>query len=540
LIVLSALVSYGQEPKALKVLAIGNSYSVDAINQNLHELAAAAGKTIVIGNLYIGGCSLERHYSSLVEHKADYTYYKIGPDGVIQTTKNVEITAGLNDEPWDIITLQQTSRTSGLSEGYEPFLGNLVEYLHKNYPSAILYFHQTWAYMVNSTHNSFPNYDRDQQKMYAGIMERSSELCNKYNLKVIPCGTAIQNLRSSYIGQNANRDGHHLGFITGRFTAALTWYAALFGGNPVENSYAPEGILPFQADAAREAARLAVESPFRCTSMSGFKPKPDPDRMHKIKSSKPDVLASEVYGTCPNRSESKMRYELIREKKGLLGGKANAREVIVYYCKSEDPYSKKYWNSYRLLILIPSNASSPAPVLLGMNSRGNHSITAENWVHKPDKHEIAVYKVYDNQPKGADAEIWQAEKLIDAGYALVTYCYADVCPDFNECRSIGVQRCYKDTYTWGAIAAWAWSLSRTMDYIEMSNDLDKAKVYLFGKGKFSKAAKWAAENDKRLIVTSPGKLPDWYKLQDGDTGPYESHPHWYCDNFYYHSGFPEP
>lgn len=45
----------------VRILAVGNSFSEDAIEQNLHEIAQAAGVTTVVGNLFIGGCSLERH-----------------------------------------------------------------------------------------------------------------------------------------------------------------------------------------------------------------------------------------------------------------------------------------------------------------------------------------------------------------------------------------------------------------------------------------------------------------------------------------------
>ena len=49
----------------LRILAIGNSFSQDAVEQYLYELFAASGKKVIIGNLYIGGCSLERHYNNI-------------------------------------------------------------------------------------------------------------------------------------------------------------------------------------------------------------------------------------------------------------------------------------------------------------------------------------------------------------------------------------------------------------------------------------------------------------------------------------------
>ena len=51
--------------KVIKVLAIGNSFSEDAVEQYLYELAAAQGDSLIIGNAYIGGCSLEMHLDNL-------------------------------------------------------------------------------------------------------------------------------------------------------------------------------------------------------------------------------------------------------------------------------------------------------------------------------------------------------------------------------------------------------------------------------------------------------------------------------------------
>ena len=46
------------DAKVVKVLAIGNSFSQDAVEQYLYELAAAQGDSLVIGNAYIGGAPL--------------------------------------------------------------------------------------------------------------------------------------------------------------------------------------------------------------------------------------------------------------------------------------------------------------------------------------------------------------------------------------------------------------------------------------------------------------------------------------------------
>ena len=62
---LMLLVSIGLQAKTIKVLAIGNSFSEDAVENYLYELAAAQGDSLVIGNAYIGGCSIDRNLVSI-------------------------------------------------------------------------------------------------------------------------------------------------------------------------------------------------------------------------------------------------------------------------------------------------------------------------------------------------------------------------------------------------------------------------------------------------------------------------------------------
>ena len=62
---LLTMVALTLQGKVIKVLAIGNSFSEDAVEQYLYELAASQGDSLVIGNAYIGGCSLEMHLDNL-------------------------------------------------------------------------------------------------------------------------------------------------------------------------------------------------------------------------------------------------------------------------------------------------------------------------------------------------------------------------------------------------------------------------------------------------------------------------------------------
>ena len=151
-----AVIGYAGTP--VKILAIGNSFSEDSIEQNLNELASAAGYSTIIGNLYIPGCSLERHYDNAARNIGDYRYRKIGVDNVTVETNKVALETAIGDEKWDYISLQQASHFSGLWNTYEPYLHELVTYIHKLAPQAKIVWHQTWAYAQNSDHSGFKNY----------------------------------------------------------------------------------------------------------------------------------------------------------------------------------------------------------------------------------------------------------------------------------------------------------------------------------------------------------------------------------------------
>lgn len=258
-----------EEDNIIKILAIGNSFSEDGIENYLHELGTAANQKVVIGNLYIGGAPLSLHVKNANENAAKYGYRKIGLDGKKNVTKNVSISQALNDENWDYVSLQQVSSFSGKYDVVIKSLPALVEYVRaKVSPQTQLVYHQTWAYQHDSDHKGFANYNRDQLTMYkaiAGVSKKVNALGEfKY---IIPAGTAIQNARTSSLGDTFTRDGYHLQLDYGRFTAACSWYERIFGKDVRKNPYKPEKVTELQAKIAKEAAHKAVKKPYKVSKV---------------------------------------------------------------------------------------------------------------------------------------------------------------------------------------------------------------------------------------------------------------------------------
>jgi len=260
--------SAAQQADTLRILAIGNSFSQDSVEQYLWELFDAAGIPVIIGNMYIGGCTLERHFRNTITGKDDYDYRKV-VDGVKTSRKNTNLKYALADEPWDYVSFQQASGVSGEYETFEPYLQALRAYVRRRVPAtAVFMWHQTWAYSADATHKEFPRYGSDQMKMYKAIMDVSRTVMKNHKFPIIiPSGTAIQNARSSSMGDVFNRDGYHLELTYGRYTAACTWFEAISGRSVVGNPYHPETFSRDTADICQRAAHDACRHPFRITKL---------------------------------------------------------------------------------------------------------------------------------------------------------------------------------------------------------------------------------------------------------------------------------
>ena len=233
----------------LRILMIGNSYSDDT-SRWLYSLAASLGfqqEDIIVGNLVKGGCQLDWHYEYSqnnshqyyfrMDENGQYTHEK--PSSTGETLNTME--EGIQYYPWDYITLQQASQLSGKAETYNEQLDGLVEYVKSKAtnPNVKLVWNMTWAYEQAYTNINFANYNYSQGSMYEAItktvqnqIETRDAFCT-----VSPAGTAIQNARTSVMGDTLNMDGTHLSRGCGRFIAALTMFCTLTGYTPADIDY---------------------------------------------------------------------------------------------------------------------------------------------------------------------------------------------------------------------------------------------------------------------------------------------------------------
>ena len=211
----------------IKVLAFGNSFSNDGTTF-IDDIAKADGKDIRVADCSIGGCSLERHYSNMLNGYTDYSLNYRTINGTKGFSK-VSMQQALISADWDYITIQQVSGYSGIYSSFEPYLKELIAYFKELCPDAEILFHTTWAYSQDSTHGDFANYGKDQNTMHEAIEDAYLTASQNYGYaRLIPTGEAIRRVRATVMGDNFNRDGYHLN-DKGRLVAALTWYETFTG-----------------------------------------------------------------------------------------------------------------------------------------------------------------------------------------------------------------------------------------------------------------------------------------------------------------------
>lgn len=246
-----------------------------------------------------------------------------------------------------------------------------------------------------------------------------------------------------------------------------------------------------------------------------------------------DFFEKEVYGRMPEK-QVPIRYELLSEGEAL-GGKAVRREVAMHIEGMATPVP--------ILMYIPAAAEGAVPAFLGMNFKGNHQINPDPEitisVNAPKGEELG-----SDPERGAATSRWPLELLMDNGYALVTIYRGDVDPDFDDGFQNGVHPLFyaegqssPAAEEWGTIGAWAWSLSRVMDYLETDKNIDAERVAVIGHSRLGKTSLWAGATDPRFaIVISNDSGCGGAALsmrKHGETVEVinKNFPHWFCDNY---------
>lgn len=236
----------------MRILSIGNSFSQDA-QRYLHRLAAAEGCDVHSANLYIGGCTLERHFGNLVSDEAAYELEFNGEYTKIHISIKQALLAG-----WDFVTLQQASHVSGKYESYAPYVKALADAVRKYCPEAKLLVHETWAYEAGCERLASRGYATPSE-MLADARECYIRMADEIRADgIIPSGEAM--LNAALAGVRVHRDTFHASLGLGRYMIALVWYGALTGRDITGNAFSAldEPISDAEREIAINAAKSAL------------------------------------------------------------------------------------------------------------------------------------------------------------------------------------------------------------------------------------------------------------------------------------------
>lgn len=153
-----------------------------------------------------------------------------------------------------------------------------------------------------------------------------------------------------------------------------------------------------------------------------------------------------------------------------------------------------------LLIYAPSGARGVA-TFLGFNMRGNHTVSDDGDVTISE----SAARIYAEHgmvvpPRGAEAGRWPLRTIIRRGYAVATMWYEEAEIDLPGFASEGVRGMFEEAgeESWGALGAWAWTLSRLLDALASFEEIDPARVIAVGHSRLGKAALWASAQDERF------------------------------------------
>lgn len=229
-----------------KILSISNSFGVDS-TRYLYGICRAAGESVKVVTLYIGGCSLYTHYRNLLGDKKAYAYYINGMDSGLTVTMRDAL---LSDE-WDIVSTQQCSPDSGKPDTYFPFLQELASAIRKYAPKAQLWLQQTWSFAEGCPRFGKTGFGGREDMIPAvrSCYERAAEAVSAQG--IIPSMEAMNRLYDA-VGEKIYRDGFHASLGQGRYLLACVWFLTFFR-KPLEGN----SFRDFDAEVTEEEVLLA-------------------------------------------------------------------------------------------------------------------------------------------------------------------------------------------------------------------------------------------------------------------------------------------
>lgn len=211
-------------------------------------------------------------------------------------------------------------------------------------------------------------------------------------------------------------------------------------------------------------------------------------------------FAQQMYGRTLLGKPAALKFRVLEERPDARGGRATRLRVLVMFEGTETG------RHLELLVYLPNDVTGPVPLFLGLNFDGNYTTTDDPDLPVPTHHALGLFanKLADHRPTAAGRGMhkyeWPVDFILEAGWGVATAACGEIEPDENGAWQQGVRGLAPEpgAEDWGTIGAWAWGLSRALDYLQTNDRVDGQRVVLTGFSRLGKAALWAAAQDERF------------------------------------------
>ena len=183
-----------------------------------------------------------------------------------------------------------------------------------------------------------------------------------------------------------------------------------------------------------------------------------------------EILQVNSYGRTPAAPDT-VHVEILSEDRYAYAGKATQRKVKLSFDTPGGVFS------FPVHLFLP-NLPEKAPVFIHINFRPE----------VPDKY-------------------CPVEEIIDGGFALVDFCYEDVCADSHDGNfDLGLSALFREPGAkrtpdeWGKIGVWAYACSRVLDWLILADEVDWRHAAIAGHSRLGKTALWTAAQDERFFL----------------------------------------
>lgn len=221
-----------------------------------------------------------------------------------------------------------------------------------------------------------------------------------------------------------------------------------------------------------------------------------------------ELFEEHVFGRLPGKLAA-TKFEVKSVDRSALGGKAVRKQITIHLLGEREP------EKLHVLLYLPAAATQPVPVFVGYNFNGNHTIHADpgidlatGWMREANGPGVENHRATE-AGRGTSASRWAVDEILARGYGLATAYYGDIEPDHAEGWKNGLRAKVKTDQRgqplaledWSAISAWAWGLSRIMDYLETDAAVNARQVTVMGHSRLGKTSLWAGATDDRFAIT---------------------------------------